>query len=623
MTYVLKYGLLPPTSNQDLVSEQIFIGHKSRNGYTAVVRNHREKLRDEMRKFGLDEAEETVRLLINEYKELNSAAKAHRIQNKNKKIPIEISKSIKKKRELLAVARKALSEKRKEISSDIQDTKDLLGEEKNEQKRAVYKNGAFWGTELIIRKAVDQADGSTPLFDGLEPNDPRFKRWDGSGQIGLQLPKGFSGEKLYTENTWIMIIPNPGKTTGKRSSYRSILRIKVDSDNPRTPIFADFPLVLHRPIPKDAIVTWVTINRQRKGPDMEWSVDFTINYPNELPQSDTEFAVAFDIGWRKLEDGIRIGSFLGEDGENIVLKLGSELIDSLKKERELQSTKTQEFTKALNVLVEYLQNLVDIPEWILKASQSKKSDKSTLPTKNQATSWISEWKSEQRLGSLVNKWKKNRIEGDDSIFSTLEEWRYHDFHLWKWVSSQRKNSRRQRRELYRLFAYKLAKKYRTLVLEDFQLTNIKKRADFGTKKEVERNDGACSNLQLVSPGEFRFILISAFKKCGGRVVQYDPAFTSQKCPNCGVIEKIGMSLHHVCSGCGTEWDRDHKATINLLNLWIEHPGEGEIVVPARRDEKTKKNEELEERKFDRIRRNRREKLARMEVARNLTCEAAE
>lgn len=622
MTYVLKYGLLPPITNQELISEQLFLGHKSRNGYIAAIRNYREQLRAEMRKFNLNEAEETVRILDGECRELKGIVKAHRILNKSKKVPLEISEDLKKKRELLKTARKALSEKRKEINSTIQDTKDILGEEKNRQKREVYNAGAFWGTELIIRKAVDQADSSTPLFDGLESNDPKFKRWDGSGQIGIELPKGFCGERLNADNTWVMIIPNPGKTTGKRSVYKSILRIKVDSNGPKQPIFADFPLILHRPIPKDAIITWVTVNRRKNGPSTEWSVDFTVNHPNELPQSNTMLAVAFDIGWRKLEDGVRIGTFLGEDKESIEFKLGTKIVNSLKKESELQSTRTKEFTKSLSILTEYLMGLNNIPEWILKASKSKKSD-NTLPTMNQAVLWISQWRSEKRLSSLIKNWKLNRIDGDEDIFSTLEEWRYHDFHLWRWESSQRKKSRLQRRELYRIFSLALAKKYRTLILEDFNLTDVKKRSDFGTKREVERNDGACSNLQLVSPGEFKSILISAFKKRGGRVVQYDPAFTSQKCPKCGMIEKIGMSLHHVCSGCGTEWDRDNKASINLLNLWIESPGEAEIIVRAREDEISCENNEIVENKFDRVRKNRKEKVARMEAARNLVSKAAE
>ncbi len=55
------------------------------------------------------------------------------------------------------------------------------------------------------------------------------------------------------------------------------------------------------------------------------------------------------------------------------------------------------------------------------------------------------------------------------------------------------------------------------------------------------------------------------EKFGRVTVAVNPAYTSQKCSNCGEIVKKSLSTRtHTCK-CGCNLDRDHNAAINILN----------------------------------------------------------
>ena len=56
---------------------------------------------------------------------------------------------------------------------------------------------------------------------------------------------------------------------------------------------------------------------------------------------------------------------------------------------------------------------------------------------------------------------------------------------------------------------------------------------------------------------------------GVPVIAVEPAYTSQKCSQCG--EKVVKTLStrtHKCPHCGYEADRDHNAAINILKLGL-------------------------------------------------------
>jgi transposase len=53
---------------------------------------------------------------------------------------------------------------------------------------------------------------------------------------------------------------------------------------------------------------------------------------------------------------------------------------------------------------------------------------------------------------------------------------------------------------------------------------------------------------------------------GKQVIAVDPKNTSQQCSECGeIVKKTLAERWHKCPKCGLELDRDHNASINIMN----------------------------------------------------------
>ncbi|MEH2241052.1 RNA-guided endonuclease InsQ/TnpB family protein [Nostoc sp.] len=77
----------------------------------------------------------------------------------------------------------------------------------------------------------------------------------------------------------------------------------------------------------------------------------------------------------------------------------------------------------------------------------------------------------------------------------------------------------------------------------------------------------CLAKSINDAGWYQFrVWLEYFGKVFKRItIAVNPSYTSQECSNCGVIVKKSLSTRtHVCQ-CGCKLDRDHNASINILN----------------------------------------------------------
>ena len=73
-------------------------------------------------------------------------------------------------------------------------------------------------------------------------------------------------------------------------------------------------------------------------------------------------------------------------------------------------------------------------------------------------------------------------------------------------------------------------------------------------------------------GEFRQLLQYKAEEAGAEVIAVNPAYTSQRCSDCGEIVEKNLSVReHSCPYCGLVLDRDVNAARNILNLALNNP----------------------------------------------------
>jgi transposase len=162
---------------------------------------------------------------------------------------------------------------------------------------------------------------------------------------------------------------------------------------------------------------------------------------------------------------------------------------------------------------------------------------------------------------VVRWWSDHRLAGDEEIYQTATEWRRHSLHLADhWRNLQDQMTLRLR-EQYRVFAAEVAAKYRTLILENFNLREVAE-----PKPEEPQKTPGASYRQMVSPSVFRAALVNACRREGLEVRRVPAEYTTAMCHACRTIEAWDQaaSVIHRCASCGALWDQDRNAAINLL-----------------------------------------------------------
>jgi len=117
---------------------------------------------------------------------------------------------------------------------------------------------------------------------------------------------------------------------------------------------------------------------------------------------------------------------------------------------------------------------------------------------------------------------------------------------------------RGRREIYRKFVSELAKKYSVCGIEDFDLRQVTTKDQAHELVKWQRTAAGISSLRLMLSQRLTAQKLSAKN-------------TTQKCHNCGSIEKwdAAHDVWHRCKQCNSRWDQDHNSVRNLLDLLCE------------------------------------------------------
>ena len=574
---VYKYGLLPPTTNSDLVHDQIKLAHRYRNKLIELERKRRDAHREVVDNVKEVQAAFSVaKDLVEKAEVLKKAVAQQNAQNRSKTktssaLKREYATVKKERKDVLTILYKARNKVRKECKDEL----DKINARHNEAVREARAScKVYWGTYLVVEAAMKASAIDLPLWDELLPNNPKFRRFNGEGRVSVQIQKDAVDKKngmavanvFSSTDTRIQVAPVPEAAwyspsrSERRKKSRTVLKMRIGSEG-RDPIWATWPMIMHRPLPENSRIKIVTVNCRKIGPRVEWTVDFFVDDKETLlEQYEVSGAIGLDVGWRLMDDGsLRVAFWEDDEGEKGEFRLSPSLLGSFKKVDELKSIRDKNRDAALIQLAAHFKT-TPMPTWMRKFIGKKEDN---VPTNAQACAYLLKWKSIAKLTKLVKQWKEEGVKKkDEKFYKELEAWRYHDFHLWAWQTSQHKKATRRRKNDYKVLASELSKRYHTLVLEKFdlrRLVKLKNAEDSGYDNETARN-----NRFLASIHELRNVLINAFQKCG-EVEFVKAANTTRICSWCGALNTFdaARNLKHQCYECGIVWDQDDNASTNI------------------------------------------------------------
>lgn len=590
-TRVYKYGLRAPTYNADVVGMQMRAGHNYKNSLIEIERGRRAAVRREHDSWPEVAGTKAAILMLDaEVKLTLDSIKAHRAKThkRNESPAMRTTLRIAKERVRhvsLALRVYMTLVVRPRSRPAVQEI-DARAIELGKSERA--QTSAYWGTYLLMEDAVSRSRKDMPLIRHSLPNDPNFRRWSNEGSVSAQLQGGLHpGPAHDGSDTRLQIIRQPRFSPGKRGGHRALLRLRVGSVG-RAPIWAEWPMTMHRPFPNGAVITRATVHRRLEGRIARWTVDITITVP-EVQRRNVRGVVAINCGWRALDEGLRVGYTCDDQGNEDQFVLPEVIIRGLRKSDELRSLRAR-LRDAMQAWL--LDEILDqahqpgyaFPEWF-----------------KERVSHLHLWRSAGKFRVLARQCRQDPLI-PGSIQLGLEWWRYRDEHLLDWEAAQRRKSLGRRKHLYRAFARTLADRYRVVVLDNADMRQLAKRRD-------EPLTIARRNRQMASGSELRECIADAF---GPDVAVVSSKGITITCTACGHKEDFdrAAAIRHTCPSCDTEWDQDANAAINMLRRYRERTGGGKKKRSTARTDKSTKSETT----WMRRKKKKEERLAKEEEA---------
>jgi hypothetical protein len=377
-------------------------------------------------------------------------------------------------RDALAQVRVALKTTKRDLSTHpalIAAAAEIETEKREAIRKARAECGVYFGTYLRIEAACAQA--AAGKMDPVAVGD-----WDGhTGEIAIWVQHGVSTADIMQRRNRHLQISRPDS----RGHCKMFIRIGTDAE--RLPIWAEFKLVLHRPLP-DGIVKWAWARCFRDGGRYVWRLGLSIEAERFVPPKPTQphASCVIALAWGKLPDGrLTIGELHGSNGTRETLVLPEQMRRRRKAHRHLPERAPQsrlahaaglfrvidsDFEIAKAQLVSFRDSR-ELPRWL-------RTDLDMLPS----------WENKQRLATVVEVWRDRRFDGDDVIYPAMEQWRQRWKHLSQWANAERHRALAYRDEQYRLMALRIARAYREIVIEDKDLRALMRGPEATTSRVI-------------------------------------------------------------------------------------------------------------------------------------------
>ena len=401
----------------------------------------------------------------------------------------------------------------------------------------------------------------------------RFHRFDGTGYTHYRFRDNRTradGTKSAQDGVSFDFLKSRGadddrpftlsESEARGGKPRLKLKAKVAGGHAKaSKIYAEFDVVLHRPIPKGAQINNAKLMRRRIGDRFKYTVNFSVRVPAAAKSKAPKHAIGVDIGFRRLLNGAIRAAMIGSTDKNFgfqTVELSKRYVERVNHIEALQSDlddSAGELGKRLKPLIiagsvlpeeharhKMLQSVANLPsnrtmsfETAYKLAAWFKNEPDTLPAKVQI--------------ELMDWWDRNAK-------------RYREMH------HLRKKTLGWRKEEYRILAAKLVSYGLPIGIEAIDLSEFAEVKD----KDNELSDKARSQRFLVANSELLGEIKNAAQREGVQVPTINPKNTSKTCSACGKVNKeLKAELKWTCPSCGVTHDRDENASVNIARAALK------------------------------------------------------
>lgn len=433
-------------------------------------------------------------------------------------------------------ARKAVRERQRDRLRALEEARKLS------VKTARQTSGLFWGNYNAVIKSYDVARQRC-IKTGAELRFRSFRQRD--GRIVNQIQGGGTWDEVLagTINGQLSIRPqDTNRVAGGRVRPIYNLTATVFTRGRGDRRTVTWPMVLHRPLPDDAQIQEVIISRRASTARRDkWTVSFLLRLPDAEPvKRNDATACGVDIGWRRLNDGIRVATVVDSEGERDFVVLPERIISGFDHAESLRS----DIDTRLNFRVNAIRGLPwdTAPDALRDVSKRLRS--SPKPTCGALAELVSLW---------PDTWQPvARFDASVTVRLNHRDLRERSGLVLRLGAA--------RLDHYRCEAVRLVRAYRVIAIEgDLDIARMARRENSPLSEAARRNR------VLASPGEFLSALKLAAAKHGTTMLEHIGK-SSFVCSECGAEHRPSdpAELITTCPACSATWDQDVNAAKNIL-----------------------------------------------------------
>ena len=472
-------------------------------------------------------------------------------------------------------------------------------------KKARAENGLLGGaTSDLIVDAFTRAKLASKA-------PPTFHPWKGRGRVGVSVCAPVC--QVMGGSLQLSIAPLPLSTWASRSGRRhsdTTVTLRLGKGAPPVVV----PIKLDRPLPEGGSVRDAWISTDRVGTRNVFRVQITVaggvawKNPNRKPvTTPREQAVAVNFGWSKQPGGLRVAYWRGTDGRSgeILIPGGPPKAPKLRPDGRvrfqkhsllarldfpdaLRAIQDTHFNVAAKALIEARRELT-LPEWIGRDGKDQLQFAHAWKASAKLAGYVRHLAravGEERIRALWAAWRVELLAQKEDLLaapSAISEWSERqgvasqlerfafrmwvwlekDQHLYTWASHERDNALRARREIFRVAARKLEQEYDRLVVEEFDMAKVAKRAAVDEETDMEKAQRF--QRKTAAPGDLRAALVLAFGgPKSGRIIKAEAAGNSATHETCGEALVGDDKTRHKCERCSVVVESDDNNCRNQL-----------------------------------------------------------
>jgi transposase len=485
--------------------------------------------------------------LITERKQRRKAARANIDANDINTRLADLKPEIAKASAALKVAKTAAKE-------DLQEARKALSDEHFEAAKKARQDanadGLWWGNANAVFKSYQTARGRAMR----EGTVLKFHSYRGEGRITNQIQNGgMTVDDLFEgRHPQVQVITERNGTTLSATIYA---RGRAERKN------VTWPMWMSNPIPDDAKIKQVVVTRKKIASHYRHAVVFTTTRDEVEPLPPPNGpCIAIDLGWRRLTEGLRVGTVLAEgDNQPTYVICPEKTLTDIERCESLRKRRDE----LRNAVLLWLTNLDwnDSPAALRDLGMSLR---------------LSPASPARRVATLAMLWRDYGWRPKER--TRCEEWRRADKRMWEEEANLRDKAVYRRTDTYRKAAKEIAERAGVIILRNFDIAEVARKE---TKAGDETSQARTMRRYrtLAAPGDLRrWVIIQAEKR--GVPIRYDEGTSNNLHHLCGIAYDASAASRRYCSRCDAYYDVDENACRNMLQRYVTSDRETKLVGSA-------------------------------------------